>query len=191
MPFDANGNHIPPDGVIVSIGDKLVPSQHNPLVLDTSASLSMALVRDGRAPMVGPLRMNGFPVSGMQAGADPSDAATVGQIASVYGAQILAANSKATPVDADILPVYDSAAANALKKLTWANIKATLKAYFDPLYTAAGTALPKSGGTMTGKIVLDGNPSSALHAAPKQYVDAMSAGLASTQLRSLMPCTVK
>lgn len=35
----------------------------------------------------------------------------------------------------------------------------------------ANAALPKAGGTMTGKITLDGDPSSALHAAPKQYVD--------------------
>ena len=35
----------------------------------------------------------------------------------------------------------------------------------------AGAALPKSGGTMTGPIVLPGNPSANLQAAPKQYVD--------------------
>lgn len=33
--------------------------------------------------------------------------------------------------------------------------------------------LLKTGGTMTGKITLDGDPSSALHAATKQYVDAI------------------
>lgn len=41
-----------------------------------------------------------------------------------------AATSKATPVDADELPVVDSAASNGLKKLTWANLKATLATYF-------------------------------------------------------------
>jgi len=48
--------------------------------------------------------------------------------------QTHAAASKATPVDADELPLVDSAASNVLKKLTWANIKATLKTYFDTLY---------------------------------------------------------
>jgi hypothetical protein len=38
--------------------------------------------------------------------------------------------SKATPVDADELPLVDSAASNVLKKLTFANLKATLLAYF-------------------------------------------------------------
>ena len=37
-----------------------------------------------------------------------------------------------------MLPILDSAAANILKKVTWANIKATLKTYFDTLYAAVG-----------------------------------------------------
>lgn len=51
-----------------------------------------------------------------------------------------AATSKPTPVDADSIPLVDSAASNVLKKLTWANIKATLKTYFDTLYGALSTA---------------------------------------------------
>lgn len=58
-----------------------------------------------------------------------------------------AATSKATPVDADELPLVDSAASNVLKRLTWANLKATLKTYFDALYpSGSGT----SSGTNTG-----------------------------------------
>lgn len=40
------------------------------------------------------------------------------------------ATSKTTPVDADYLPLKDSAASNGLKYLTWANLKATLAAYW-------------------------------------------------------------
>lgn len=47
-----------------------------------------------------------------------------------------AAPGKSAPVDADELPLVDSAASNVLKKLTWANLKATLKTYFDTLYAA-------------------------------------------------------
>jgi len=43
--------------------------------------------------------------------------------------------SKATPVDADSVTLYDSAATTTATKVTWANIKATLKTYFDTLYT--------------------------------------------------------
>ena len=52
---------------------------------------------------------------------------------------IAASTSKTTPVDADVLPILDSAAANILKKVTWVNIKATLKTYFDTLYAAVGS----------------------------------------------------
>lgn len=44
------------------------------------------------------------------------------------------ATSKVTPVDADLLPLSDSAASFGLKKLSWLNVKATLKTYFDTLY---------------------------------------------------------
>lgn len=53
------------------------------------------------------------------------------------GALINSATSKATPVDADYVGLMDSAASNILKKLSWANVKATLKTYFDTLYAPA------------------------------------------------------
>lgn len=47
------------------------------------------------------------------------------------------ATAKTTPVDADMIPLMDSAASNIIKKLSWANVKATLKTYFDTLYSKA------------------------------------------------------
>jgi hypothetical protein len=41
-------------------------------------------------------------------------------------------------------------------------------------------ALQRSGGTMTGKITLDADPSSNLHAATKQYVDGQDFGIGQT-----------
>jgi hypothetical protein len=43
--------------------------------------------------------------------------------------------------------------------------------------TALDTKLNLAGGTMTGKITLDGDPTQALHAVTKQYVDGVEAGL--------------
>jgi len=42
--------------------------------------------------------------------------------------------AKTTPVDADSVNFVDSADSNKSKKITWTNIKATLKTYFDTLY---------------------------------------------------------
>lgn len=50
-------------------------------------------------------------------------------------AAINSATAKTTPVDADTVGLVDSAASNVLKKLSWANIKATLKTYFDSVTT--------------------------------------------------------
>jgi hypothetical protein len=66
-----------------------------------------------------------------------------------------AATSKVTPVDVDEIPMVDSAASNVLKKLTWANLKATLKTYFDTLYqgvqsTGSWTPVLNLGGATTG-----------------------------------------
>lgn len=43
------------------------------------------------------------------------------------------ADEKNPPIDADMIGIWDSVA-SALKKLSWSNIKATLKTYFDTLY---------------------------------------------------------
>ena len=56
------------------------------------------------------------------------------ETATTIGTLVNAAAAKATPVDADMLLVADSAASNVGKKLTWAGLKATLKTYLDTLY---------------------------------------------------------
>lgn len=77
-------------------------------------------------------------LDGIEAAADVTDAGNVGS--SIHGA-----TAKTTPVDADTAPLIDSEASNVLKKVTWANIKATLKTYFDTLYQAAGSYLTSGG----------------------------------------------
>lgn len=49
---------------------------------------------------------------------------------------IHASSSKTTPVDADEIGLIDSASTFTLKKLTWSNLKDTLKTYFGTLYVA-------------------------------------------------------
>ena len=62
-----------------------------------------------------------------------------------------ARTSKSTPVDNDEFPIADSAASNGLKKLTWVNLKATLKTYLDTIYSAFAsyTTTATAAGTTT------------------------------------------
>lgn len=59
-------------------------------------------------------------------------AGDVNVASSIHGAP-----EKTTPVDADTMPLIDSAASNVLKKISWSNVKAVLKAYFDTIYAIA------------------------------------------------------
>lgn len=76
--------------------------------------------------------------------ADVTDAENV-------GSSINGASEKTTPVDADKFGLIDSAASNALKWLSWANLKATLKTYFDTLYRLSATAI-NLGTEVTGNL---------------------------------------
>ena len=49
--------------------------------------------------------------------------------------KISALTAHTTPIDTDVVPIVDVTTAET-KKITWAGIKATLKTYFDTLYTA-------------------------------------------------------
>lgn len=82
-------------------------------------------------------------LAGIEVAADVTDAQNVGS--SIHGS-----SAKTTPVDADTLPLIDSAASNVLKKVTWANIKATLKTYFDTLYQPIDATLTALAGLATG-----------------------------------------
>ncbi|MBK7298621.1 MAG: hypothetical protein IPI91_19225 [Flavobacteriales bacterium] len=90
-------------------------------------------------------------------GADPAGSAAAAQAAAIaaspaettttIGALINSATAKTTPVDADMIGLMDSAASNVLKKLSWANIKATLKTYFDTLYSSRTRVINDQVGT--------------------------------------------
>ncbi len=60
--------------------------------------------------------------------------------------------SKTTPIDADSVLLQDSADQSIWKKLSWSNVKATLKTYFDTLYqkgTGTTNYVPKFTGANT------------------------------------------
>lgn len=71
------------------------------------------------------------------------------------GALINGATEKITPVDADMLPLMDSVSSNVVKKLSWTNIKATLKSYFDGIYAPKTVSMVKIVKTVSQSIPND------------------------------------
>jgi hypothetical protein len=110
-----------------------------------------------------------------------------------FGAAIVAADAETTPNNADILAICDSTAAYILKKITWANTKATLKTYFDTLYlgatgealtaakwatarTLAGNSVDGSANVpFTNKVIVQGTVDAGLTGA--QFLGALTTGL--------------
>lgn len=79
------------------------------------------------------------------------------------GIAINGSTAKTIPVDADTVGLIDSVNSNVLSKLSWSNIKTTLKSYFDTLYnlyvhpTGDGNHhVPATSTTNSGKILKAG-----------------------------------
>lgn len=85
MPRNSSGDYSLPSGTLVSTGDTLLVSQHNPPMQDLEQALSSSLDRDGRGGMRSDLSMNSNRITDLEDGVNPSDAATVGQITDVGG----------------------------------------------------------------------------------------------------------
>lgn len=100
---------------------------------------------------------------------------------------VVDASGKTTPVDADLIGIMDSAASNVLKSLSWANLKATLKTYFDTIYPVNGawtswtptfTNLTVGNGTLSARYKQIGD---------KTYAIAVQLTLGSTSSVSTSP----
>jgi hypothetical protein len=131
------GTGLAMSGTTVSVSGSFTPTAH----ASSHVTGGTDKIRDATASQDG-LMTSAYAgkLDGIEANADVTDAGNV-------GASIDGATAKTTPVDADVVPILDSAVSNVLKKVTWANIKATLKTYFDTLYpSGSGT----SSGTNTG-----------------------------------------
>lgn len=83
MPFTPGGNFTLDPQYRAESGQTIRVEQHNPPLEDIASGLSQVMVRDGRAPMVGPLNMNGFSIIGLPASSQASSPATVSQTAPI------------------------------------------------------------------------------------------------------------
>lgn len=97
---------------------------------DIATALTGSLAKDGQTVPTANIPLGGYRLTGVGAATATTDALTAATIPGL--------TDKATPVDADLFPLVDSAASNVLKKLTWANVKAVMFAAIGVL-TAAGT----------------------------------------------------
>ncbi|MBO9580334.1 MAG: hypothetical protein J7498_05535 [Sphingobium sp.] len=88
MPRDANGNYTLPGGSIVATGDTILPSQHNPPLLDIAQSMTNSLSRDGLGGMRAALDMGGFKISNILAATLPGDAPRLDQVFPTTGGTI-------------------------------------------------------------------------------------------------------
>lgn len=68
-----------------------------------------------------------------------------------FNQKLFALTAKTTPVDADTITGTDSASSNSPIKITWANIKATLKTYFDTIYTTTSAVAAQITAAISGK----------------------------------------
>lgn len=82
MPRDTNGNTNPLPGTIVATGDTILPSQHNPALVDLYAMMTQSLSRDGQGGMRANLAMNGFQVTGLGSATQPGNAVPLSQFQS-------------------------------------------------------------------------------------------------------------
>lgn len=141
-----------PDGYLATTGQVILASQHNPSLEDLASSMTQSLPRNGTAGMLANLPMGGFKATNMADGVAASDSATVGQVTALISTSTAGAPTKSTPVDADSLMLIDSAASNALKRLTWANVKVALGLIYQPLNVVL-TALAGIGTAVAGDVI--------------------------------------
>lgn len=153
MPYDSNGIFSLNPGYLAVSGQVIQPSQHNPPLEDIiGAGLSNVLVRDGRAPMTGPLAMGGFKITNLLNGTSALDAVNKSQLdlSSVRFAT-KATNYTALPADNNAVHMFTAAATLSL------TAAATLGASWNYTAVANGgdvTVDPNGSETINGQLQL-------------------------------------
>lgn len=85
MPYNPGGLFSLVASYFAVPGATIRTEQHNPPLEDIASALSNVLVRDGRAPMTGPLNMNGQVINNVAVGSTPTSVATLAQATPIGG----------------------------------------------------------------------------------------------------------
>lgn len=88
MPRDSQGNFSLPSGSLVTAGETIAPSQHNPPLQDLADSMTGSLSRNGKGGMLAPFNGGGFRATNIAPGVQSTDAATVGQLSGMAGVPV-------------------------------------------------------------------------------------------------------
>jgi hypothetical protein len=80
MPRDSQGNYSPPNGTLVTAGQVIQVSQHNPFVSDVAAALSQSLSRTGLGGMQADLDLGGNALLNGRIDAATPNAGTTGGV---------------------------------------------------------------------------------------------------------------
>lgn len=134
MPRDTNGTTQPLPGTIVSTGDTILPSQHNPMVNDVYAMMTQSLSRDGQGGMRAPLDMSNFRIVNVGSASIDTDAVSFGQ-----------AKANGVPVGV----VSDFAGQNAPDKWLLCYGQAISRSEYSLLFAAIGTSYGSGNGSTT------------------------------------------
>lgn len=129
MPDDSQGNYSRPAGNWPQDGQLAEASQVNAPVNDLSASMSRRLMRDGRAPMLGNLNMNGYRVVGGGAAVDGGDYITKAQVESLIASIASVPTGIMTPISGTATPAgWVRANGQSLSRTTYADLWAFAQA---------------------------------------------------------------
>lgn len=156
LPFDTPTDQVIPEdaatranrGIKFDASGNLILADYDPDAAQTDSAVAAASAAASAAAASSSEGNAAASASAAAASAAAASASATQAENTPVAAPTHAAAGKAAPVDADELPLVDSAASWALKKLTWENIKATLKTYFDTIYStlfAASTADAQAG----------------------------------------------
>lgn len=104
MPRDVNGNTSPLPGTLVSTGDTVLPSQHNPMVNDLYAMMSQSLSRDGQGGMRTNLDMGANRVVNVSSAISSSDAVTLQQVQDLIASIVTIPSGIIAPLAGTIIP---------------------------------------------------------------------------------------
>jgi hypothetical protein len=104
-------------------------------------------------------------------------AAAPAETVSSIGTVVNGATAKNTPVDADMLPLMDSADSNKIKKFSWSYVKSVLNTYFSSIFAP-----------LTHKHTVNNISDLAVTATELNYTDGVTSNI-QTQLNSKLPAT--